>query len=67
MEGPAWAMLTIKPMDFWKNARKGLTDPDKPITAKTRKSTFDGPTSNLVFSDEFTEENRTFYPGDDPF
>lgn len=32
-----------------------------------RTSTFDGSTLNLVFSDEFNDNNRTFYPGDDPF
>jgi beta-glucanase (GH16 family) len=33
----------------------------------TRRSAFDGSTLNLVFSDEFNDDNRTFYPGDDPF
>lgn len=33
----------------------------------TRQSTFDGETLKLVFSDEFNKNNRTFYPGDDPF
>lgn len=49
------------------NFRRGLIDPDTPAIAKTRKSTFDGSTLNLVFSDEFNDDNRTFYPGDDPF
>lgn len=44
-----------------------VIDPDTPLAAKTRTSTFDGSTLNLVFSDEFTEDNRTFYPGDDPY
>lgn len=33
----------------------------------SRKSTFNGETLDLVFSDEFNNNNRTFYPGDDPF
>lgn len=33
----------------------------------SRKSTFNGEALNLVFSDEFNNNNRTFYPGDDPF
>ena len=43
-----------------------LIDPDTPVAAKTRVG-FDGQTYNLVFSDEFNLDNRTFYPGDDPF
>jgi beta-glucanase (GH16 family) len=42
-------------------------DPDTPSNARTRTSTFDGSTLNLVFSDEFNQDGRTFYPGDDPF
>jgi hypothetical protein len=43
-----------------------LVDPDTPHSAKTRVG-FDGQTYNLVFSDEFNLDNRTFYPGDDPY
>jgi len=43
-----------------------LVDPDTPHAAKTRVG-FDGQTYNLVFSDEFNLDNRTFYPGDDPY
>ncbi|PQE29101.1 glycoside hydrolase family 16 protein [Rutstroemia sp. NJR-2017a BBW] len=50
-----------------KNVRKSLVDPDTPSNVRTRKSTFDGSTLNLVFSDEFSRDGRTFYPGDDPF
>ncbi|PMD50555.1 glycoside hydrolase family 16 protein [Hyaloscypha bicolor E] len=31
------------------------------------KSTFDGSTLNLRFSNEFNKDNRTFYPGDNTF
>lgn len=43
-----------------------LVDPDTPQSAKTRVG-FDGQPYNLVFSDEFNVDGRTFYPGDDPF
>jgi beta-glucanase (GH16 family) len=65
--GPAWAHVNNNTYNLLKNVRKGLIDPDTPASAKTRKSTFDGSTLNLVFSDEFNENNRTFYPGDDPY
>ncbi|KAH9849652.1 beta-glucan synthesis-associated [Lenzites betulinus] len=41
-------------------------DSDTPEPAKTRTG-FDGEQYVLVFSDEFNKDNRTFYPGDDPF
>ncbi|KAK7054157.1 beta-glucan synthesis-associated protein-domain-containing protein [Favolaschia claudopus] len=43
-----------------------LVDPATPREALTRKG-FDGHSYSLVFSDEFEEEGRTFYPGDDPY
>ncbi|KAI0777564.1 beta-glucan synthesis-associated [Trametes elegans] len=43
-----------------------LIDPDTPDSAKSRTG-FDGEQYELVFSDEFNIEGRTFYPGDDPF
>lgn len=43
-----------------------LVDLDTPHSAKTRVG-FDGQTYNLVFSDEFNTDNRSFYPGDDPY
>jgi len=44
-----------------------LIDPDTPADAQTHKSVEDGTDWQLVFSDEFNVEGRTFYPGDDPF
>jgi beta-glucanase (GH16 family) len=64
---PAWAHVNNNTYSLLKNARTSLVDPDTPQIAKTRKSTFDGSTLNLVFSDEFNKNNRTFYPGDDPY
>lgn len=43
-----------------------LIDVATPDSAKTRTG-FDGQEYDLVFSDEFEIENRTFYPGDDPY
>ena len=43
-----------------------LIDSDTPSDAYTHEGE-DGETWNLVFSDEFNEEGRTFYDGDDPF
>jgi len=40
------------------------TDTDKQFYTKTAS---DGNTWNLVFSDEFNRDGRTFWPGDDPF
>ncbi|RDW82075.1 putative glucan synthase subunit KRE6 [Coleophoma cylindrospora] len=48
------------------NVRQGLIDPDTPSSVKTRTSA-DGKALNLVFSDEFNTDGRTFYDGDDPF
>lgn len=43
-----------------------LIDPHTPKSAYT-KTSLDGKKMNLVFSDEFEVEGRSFYPGDDPF
>jgi beta-glucanase (GH16 family) len=44
-----------------------LIDKDTPKEAYTRKSFDDGSEWDLVFSDEFNVEGRSFYPGDDPY
>lgn len=46
--------------------RTSLVDPDTPSDALTKKST-GGDTWQLVFSDEFNANGRTFYSGDDQF
>jgi hypothetical protein len=43
-----------------------LIDADTPSSAYTRTGN-DGEKYNLVFSDEFETEGRSFYPGDDPY
>ncbi|GAB7352786.1 hypothetical protein MBLNU459_g3408t1 [Dothideomycetes sp. NU459] len=49
-----------------KNLRTGLIDPATPSSAMTRQSV-NGKTMKLVFSDEFEDDGRTFYDGDDPY
>lgn len=45
-----------------------LIDPATPQSAYTKPSVDDpSVTLQLVFSDEFNVEGRSFYPGDDPF
>ncbi|KAJ9478562.1 putative Beta-glucan synthesis-associated protein KRE6 (putative) [Pseudozyma hubeiensis] len=48
-------------------SQRGLIDPDTPQSAMRRRSPVDGSDWHLVFSDEFEEEGRSFYPGDDPY
>jgi beta-glucanase (GH16 family) len=43
-----------------------LIDPDTPRELYTRTGN-DGKRYDLVFSDEFNTDGRTFWPGDDPF
>jgi beta-glucanase (GH16 family) len=45
----------------------GLIDHDTPKEAYTKKSLQDGVDLQLVFSDEFNMDGRTFWPGDDPY
>lgn len=45
----------------------GLIDPDTPQSAMTHTSFETGETWDLVFSDEFNVDGRSFYDGDDPF
>jgi hypothetical protein len=45
----------------------GLIDKDTPEDAYTHTSLDDGSEWDLVFSDEFNTDGRSFYPGDDPY
>lgn len=58
--------IDVGKVPLLKNVRSGLIDPDTPSSAMTRKSAT-GKTQNLVFSDEFNTDGRTFYPGDDAY
>lgn len=46
---------------------RGLIDVDTPQEAYTKQSYTSGETLQLVFSDEFNVEGRSFYAGDDPY
>lgn len=48
------------------NIRRGLIDPATPKSA-LKKQGINGDDMVLVFSDEFNQNNRTFYEGDDPY
>ncbi|KAF1811789.1 beta-glucan synthesis-associated [Eremomyces bilateralis CBS 781.70] len=65
-EPQPWATVNDRHHPLLRYMRRGLIDPDTPSHAKTRKSV-DGSDLILVFSDEFNDNNRTFYPGDDPY
>lgn len=46
----------------------GLIDLETPEEARTGKVSWDdGSPMQLIFSDEFNTDGRTFYPGDDPY
>jgi beta-glucan synthesis-associated protein KRE6 len=44
-----------------------LIDIETPSSAYTRPAWTGNTEMELVFSDEFNTDGRTFYPGDDPF
>ncbi|MCJ1372418.1 hypothetical protein MMC20_003642 [Loxospora ochrophaea] len=58
--------INIGKISLLKNQRTGLIDPDTPQSAMT-KTAVDGTKLQLMFSDEFNTDGRTFYPNDDPF
>ncbi|EGC46655.1 beta-glucan synthesis-associated protein KRE6 [Histoplasma capsulatum var. duboisii H88] len=58
--------LDVGPIPHLQNIRYSLIDPDTPESAKSKIS-IDGKKWQLVFSDEFNKDGRTFYEGDDPF
>ena len=62
----SWAYVNDVKYPLLQNIRQGLIDPSTPKSAMIRKSV-DGDDLELVFSDEFNAQNRTFYPGDDPY
>jgi beta-glucanase (GH16 family) len=61
-----WAVVNDRVYPFLQNIRTGLIDPDTPPSAMTKTGVF-GDEYELVFSDEFNQNNRTFYEGDDPY
>ncbi|KAH6629628.1 beta-glucan synthesis-associated [Boeremia exigua] len=65
-EPEPWAVVNDKQYPLLQNMRRGLIDPDTPKSAMEKKGQF-GDEYELVFSDEFNDNNRTFYEGDDPY
>jgi beta-glucanase (GH16 family) len=61
-----WATVNNRLYPIFENMRHGLIDRDTPQSAMHRKGEF-GDEYELVFSDEFNDNNRTFYEGDDPY
>jgi beta-glucanase (GH16 family) len=61
-----WAIVNDRKYPLLQNIRIGLIDPDTPESAMTMEGD-NGDEYELVFSDEFNDNNRTFYEGDDPF
>jgi hypothetical protein len=61
-----WAIVNNNTYPLLKNVRTSLIDKSTPKHAMTRKG-INGETLELVFSDEFNDNNRTFYEGDDPY
>ncbi|KAI0783603.1 beta-glucan synthesis-associated [Abortiporus biennis] len=58
----ASGQVPVMPFSF------SLIDPDTPQSAYTKPGWKDSSQSyELVFSDEFNTDGRTFYPGDDPY
>ncbi|KAJ1020204.1 hypothetical protein NDA16_004483 [Ustilago loliicola] len=49
------------------NMRLSLIDPDTPQEVRSKRSVDGSQQMQLVFSDEFNTDGRSFYPGDDPF
>ena len=45
----------------------GVVDLETPSELHTKKDYVSGKTWELIFSDEFNTDGRTFYPGDDPY
>ncbi|KAF2193223.1 glycoside hydrolase family 16 protein [Zopfia rhizophila CBS 207.26] len=65
-EAETWATVNNKTYPLLKNIRTGLIDPATPNSA-IKRTGLHGEEMELVFSDEFNDNNRTFYEGDDPY
>ncbi len=61
-----WATVNDRLYPLLQNMRRALIDPDTPKAAMKKEGEF-GDEYELVFSDEFNVNNRTFYWGDDPY
>ncbi|WFD30045.1 hypothetical protein MSPP1_001058 [Malassezia sp. CBS 17886] len=54
-------------MDIPQMPARPLVDPDTQDSDKMRTNPLDQSKWDLVFSDEFEQDGRTFWPGDDPY
>ncbi|KAE8232033.1 hypothetical protein CF326_g2940 [Tilletia indica] len=69
-QGPTWINVLDahgKPQRMTKSPLRGLIDQDTPASAMTKMSSDGKRKMKLVFSDEFNEDGRTFFEGDDPY
>ncbi|KAK0536153.1 hypothetical protein OC835_002115 [Tilletia horrida] len=69
-QGPTWVNVLDaqgKTSRVSQSPLRGLIDPDTPASAMTRMSSDGKKKMKLVFSDEFNQDGRTFFEGDDPF
>ncbi|KAE8226995.1 hypothetical protein CF319_g500 [Tilletia indica] len=69
-QGPTWINVLDangKPRRMTKSPLRGLIDQDTPASAMTKMSSDGKRKMKLVFSDEFNEDGRTFFEGDDPY
>ncbi|KAL9936671.1 hypothetical protein V8E36_004739 [Tilletia maclaganii] len=69
-QGPTW--INVVDADgnvqrYTESPLRGLIDKDTPASAMTRMSVDGKRQMKLVFSDEFNEDGRTFFEGDDPY
>jgi beta-glucanase (GH16 family) len=61
-----WAWVNDKKYPLFHRMRASVIDPDTPAHVMRKTGEF-GDEFELVFSDEFNDNNRTFYEGDDPY
>ena len=61
-----WALALAAAPAVFAAAGKGWVDPDTPEEALTVTSEVDGSTFDLVYSDEFEVDDRSFDDGHDP-
>ncbi len=66
-DSSCWRRFDALPIQVPDIGNFGLIDADTPEDAYTFTSWRDGSEWQLVFSDEFETEGRTFYSGDDPY
>lgn len=62
-----YEVLSLYRYPHLSSIRMDLVDPDTPKEFYQKKSFVTGETWDLVFSDEFNADGRTFFPGDDQF